>query len=76
MAHALGIAGRPMRLIKGRAFVVPRSGGRLLLCLQCVTGTVYEMELHPPQVEAFLDELELALTWRGGFISFASCEWL
>jgi hypothetical protein len=49
-----GRLGLPVRLIKGRVFVVPRSGGRVLICLQCETGTVYAMELQPPQVEAFL----------------------
>ena len=29
-----------MRLIHGRAFAKPLKGGRLLLCLQCETGTV------------------------------------
>src|SRR6478736_766978 len=34
--------------------VVPLTEVPPLLCLQDCVGTVYEMELHPPQVEAFL----------------------
>ena len=50
-----------MRLIKGRVFVVPRTGGQILFCLQCVTGTVYAMELQPLAVAEFLDQLDTAL---------------
>jgi Phage terminase, small subunit len=39
-----------IRLIRGQAFIKPLSGCRLLLCLQCETGTVHEMELQPPAV--------------------------
>ena len=33
--------------IKGHAYVIPLSRGRVLLCLQDVLGAVYEMELGP-----------------------------
>jgi hypothetical protein len=50
-----------VRLIRGRVFVVPRTEGRIVLCLQDCMVAVTGIELHPPHVMDFLEQLEATM---------------